>query len=255
MLVVIAIIAVLAAILLPALQSARERGRRATCVNNLREIGMAIHMFMDNEGNIGEFSNVPPWRYLYALHLYDPATYLMEDADPSIVRLFLLLQDDGSGNLVPVYTQPQGLGRLFPHFINNKDVFYCPSSFVWTKSNAWPAEDLNYYSTYHSREAAGQTPDGSVYFGVLPQTEKGFRNLSYVACASWQGYAAHVDGWNVLFLDNSVHWYSLKNHYGIVKQLSAEEWFDTVMGVPKVGRPSAWIFFDLYLDLLARPSP
>ena len=45
LLVVIAIIAVLIALLLPAVQAAREAARRAQCVNNLKQLGIAMHNF------------------------------------------------------------------------------------------------------------------------------------------------------------------------------------------------------------------
>jgi len=46
LLVVIAIIAVLIALLLPAVQAAREAARRAQCVNNLKQLGLAVHNYL-----------------------------------------------------------------------------------------------------------------------------------------------------------------------------------------------------------------
>ena len=82
LLVVIAIIGVLIALLLPAVQSAREAARRIQCQNNLKQLGLAIHNFVDTKktfpgatGGSNGVSNTLNWAVTVLPFLENDARY------------------------------------------------------------------------------------------------------------------------------------------------------------------------------------
>lgn len=74
LLVVIAIIAILAALLLPALESAKARAKQSTCMNNMRQLAVAVHAYASDYNGYTPFWYADPpfqwWRYGHVFWTY-----------------------------------------------------------------------------------------------------------------------------------------------------------------------------------------
>ena len=83
LLVVIAIIALLVSILLPSLQSARELARTTLCSNNLRQQGLGLLMYLDENSDAFPMNNTSPQLYPELI-----AQYVAEDPGLAVYNYF-----------------------------------------------------------------------------------------------------------------------------------------------------------------------
>lgn len=193
LLVVIAIIGILIALLLPAVQAARESSRRTKCVNNLKQLGVAMHHYHD------VFRTLPPAGFLDAGLSSGPTG--LNSAD--------ILDWSEQARLLPYFEQ-QNLSNMFNFNLTwdnpvnlagaqvNVPIFRCPSD----AAMAIPpgvGSACNYYGNYGNNilrgqptwpqfagtpNAAMQAPNGAFPFGVAVQFADILDGLSQTAAFS-----------------------------------------------------------------------
>ena len=160
LLVVIAIIGVLVALLLPAIQMAREAARRSQCANNMKQMGLALHNYHDTHqvfpsGFVvypnNAMSNIRGWGWGALILPYVEQGALYDALGVTQNRI-----DQLDGGTYPAPGSPLTQTRL--------PVYRCPSD-IGPDRNPQRANHgmSNYSGVFGNGTPAGRDPDGTSY--------------------------------------------------------------------------------------------
>ncbi|MBS3762461.1 MAG: DUF1559 domain-containing protein [Planctomycetes bacterium] len=209
LLVVIAIIAILAAMLMPALERAREAARRAVCTSNLRQIGIGTNLYaQDNEGRVPPewCLNRPPGEIVAPYHTMYVNGAWSGSNDKAINNQWS--------------RQWYQLGFLYVHdYVGAAETFYCPSSkvysyaahkYVWEfyDDAGWP-DDLPYLDDKSLRYNYFFNPNADNNGIKESDNDKLWKFQSDDALAMDivrfdKPRNAHETAWNLLYADSHV---------------------------------------------------
>lgn len=189
LLVVVAIIAILASMLLPALTSARQRAWTIQCVSNLRQIGLGMTMYGDDASGLYPLSGGSiPWDVIY------PGT----KNHAWMQQIFSYVRNTNvyhcpANKLIPAEQQSQ-----FNYFNGARAAFVLANSLapVNTRLIRFPVAFVVSGDTLEFDPSDADKDDYSQ--NCVGGIDNGF---------PWKEWQAHSKGQNVLFADGHVKWY------------------------------------------------
>ena len=189
LLVVIAIIAVLIALLLPAVQAAREAARRAQCVNNLKQLGIAMHNYHDVSGKF------PAGLYLHPI--FDQSGKAWNNSSFLVLMLPQLEQQSlwNAVNFSKMWGTYLGGGWTWkPQYLgtDNTTVGLTVLNALICPSDPSPNIDANNDDEVSGQMAAGTSYVGNMGDNCLACAESAVPNVQagqVILCTSDLGYA------------------------------------------------------------------